>query len=325
MQMETRSAVDDVALNRSSPAKALRDSTPLVIGIVNNMPDAALAATERQFHDLLVDAAQDRAISLRLFSISELPRSEASRAHINTNYEDIGKLWTNRLDGLIVTGAEPRTPHLADEPYWPTLTKIIDWAEENTISTVWSCLAAHAAVLHTDGIRRRPFREKLSGVFDCAKVADHPLVSDSPSHWCVPHSRYNGLPEEELDARGYRVVSRAPEVGADLFIRQGNSLSIFLQGHPEYQPEALLLEYRRDIRRFIAGKRDRYPEMPRGYFEANLEAEFAELRQRIVSKRSSNPVLKFPEAEGRFAYSWRDHAVRLYSNWLSYLAEQKVS
>ena len=44
---------------------------------------------------------------------------------------------------------------LIDEPYWASLTQLIDWAEHNTHSSVWSCLAAHAAVLRIDGIRRR--------------------------------------------------------------------------------------------------------------------------------------------------------------------------
>ena len=65
-------------------------------------------------------------------------------------------MWDTRLDGLIVTGTEPKSKNLDDEPYWAALPQVIDWAREHTHSTIWSCLAAHAAVLHTDGIERRP-------------------------------------------------------------------------------------------------------------------------------------------------------------------------
>jgi hypothetical protein len=60
----------------------------------------------------------------------------------------------------IVTGAEPRAARLTDEPYWTALTQVMDWARENTISSVYSCLAVHAAVLHMDGVERH----KLLGV-----------------------------------------------------------------------------------------------------------------------------------------------------------------
>src|ERR1700693_3457270 len=147
-----------------------------VIGIVNNMPDAALLATEHQFCDLLTEASQNLLICVRFYSMPQLPRSEAGRACVK-RYDEIGELLaTDRLDGLIVTGTEVHAPLLQDEPYWPTLTKVVDWAEDHTVSTIWSCLAAHAAVLHLDGIERRPFREKLSGVFDCEKVADREIV-----------------------------------------------------------------------------------------------------------------------------------------------------
>ena len=47
------------------------------------------------------------------------------------------------------------------------MSKLVDWAKDHTASTIWSCLAAHAAVLHSDGIERRALEHKLFGVFDC--------------------------------------------------------------------------------------------------------------------------------------------------------------
>jgi homoserine O-succinyltransferase len=61
-----------------------------------------------------------------------------------------------------------------DEPYWAAFSQLVDWASHNTISTLWSCLAAHAAVLRLDRIERVPLREKCIGIFDCDKLADHP-------------------------------------------------------------------------------------------------------------------------------------------------------
>ena len=86
-------------------------------------------------------------------------------------------LLADRLDGLIVTGTEPRAPLLQEEPYWPTLTKVVDWAEEHTVSTIWSCLAAHAAVLHLDSVQRRPLRKKHQGYSSARRL---PTTRSSP-------------------------------------------------------------------------------------------------------------------------------------------------
>jgi hypothetical protein len=192
----------------------------IVIGLVNNMPDGALKTTERQFRELLASAAGDLPVRLRLFSLPEAVRGEASRAYITDHYEKFSTLWSSRLDGLIVTGTEPRTAVLADEPYWGSLTKLVDWAQEHTASTVWSCLAAHAAVYHLDGIGRQKFPEKLSGVFDCARAGAHRILAGAPDAWRIPHSRSNDLPAPALSAAGYQILSHRELAGADMFIKQ---------------------------------------------------------------------------------------------------------
>lgn len=298
---------------------------PVVIGLVNNMPDAALRATERQFSELLCAAARDRAVSLRFFFLADLPRGREARSHLRRQYAEIGELWGGHLDGLIVTGTEPHAAALSDEPYWPALAKLVDWAEDHTISTVWSCLAAHAAVLHSDGICRRRLNEKLFGVYDCVKAADHPILAGAPSQWRVPHARYNDLAEEALVASGYCILSRSDAAGADMFVKQRNSLFVFVQGHPEYDGGALLREYRRDVRRFLTGQRDDYPEMPRGYFDDDAAASLVALKARALRDRDTDVLRDFPVAcaEEKLACAWRPLAVQLYANWLSHIVEQK--
>ena len=300
------------------------DDDFIVIGLVNNMPDAALQTTERQFRKLLSAASRNLAICLRLFSLPELPRADAGRSYVSQNYEDISELWASKLDGLIVTGTEPRAPALTDEPYWPTLTKLVDWAEDHATSTIWSCLAAHAAVLHIDGIGRHPLGEKLSGVFDCIKATDHEFVVGAPSRWRVPHSRYNELPEEALVSKDYRILSRLSCTGVDMFVKQKRSLFLFVQGHPEYDPAALLREYRRDIRRFLVGERGGYPEMPCGYFDEEAADVLAAFRQQALANRGIDLHASFPViAEEKLTHTWIGPAVRIYANWFSYLVAQR--
>jgi homoserine O-succinyltransferase len=319
-------ALRDPALSprrpRLSPDRVDRDR--LVIGLVNNMPDAALYNTERQFRQLICAAAGKTSVCLRLFYFAEIPRSERGRAYLEQHYEEAGALWSDRLDGLIVTGTEPRAADLRDEPYWVGLARLVAWAEDRTVSTVWSCLAAHVAVLYDDGITRQPLPEKLSGVFECRKIAEHPMVRGTPPRWRVAHSRYNGLPEAALAAHGYRLLTRGKETGPDLFVRQRRSLFVYFQGHPEYEPDTLAREYRRDVGRFLAGESDVYPELPRGYFNQEATAALALLRQRALEERSLDLMAKYPAVAlvGSSGASSR-LAVAIYRRWLSCLAEGK--
>jgi homoserine O-succinyltransferase len=313
-------------IRTSSKKPGFQAGDPIVIGLVNNMPNAALESTERQFRELLSAASNDVPVRLRLFALPQVPRGEAGRSHIERHYEDVNELWSTRLDGLIVTGTEPRARALPDEPYWTILTRLIDWAEEHTTSTIWSCLAAHAVVLHRDGICRRRLAVKLSGVFEFNKVAEHEIVAGSATRWYIPHSRFHDLPEDALISRGYCILANSPEAGVDMFLRQGAGLSIFLQGHPEYDVVALLREYRRDIRRFLAGERDEYPEMPCDYLDEPTEAAFHNLRHQLVGNRTSGSAPNFLRpivSEVHPTHSWREPAMLFYSNWLSYLAEHR--
>jgi len=298
---------------------------PLTIGLINNMPDAALKSTERQFRELIADAAPGRAVAVRTFSFPALPRSERGRQYIRENHEDVAGLWDLDLDGLIVTGAEPRAERLEDEPYWPDLTRLVDWAAEHTNAVLFSCLAGHAAVHYLDGIERRPRPAKLSGVFACGRVADHPIVAGGATRWSTPHSRYNELPEEELVAHGYRILSRSPGAGADIFVKREKSLFVFLQGHPEYDANSLLLEYRRDVGRYLSGERDTYPDMPEEYFDTATTESLLWFRDEGLRRRDAElmPSFQMLLAEQAVSNSWRPAALRLFSNWLTHLDEER--
>ena len=115
-----------------------------------------------------------------------------------------------------------------------SLTRVVDWAGENTVSTI-SCLAAHAAVLHLDGIARRPLPKKLFGVFEEEIAEEHKLTAGL-SEVTAPHSRWNELRERDLAAKGYSVLTRSDEAGVGLFAKDNNSLFLFVQGHRNTRP-----------------------------------------------------------------------------------------
>jgi homoserine O-succinyltransferase len=302
------------------------DQSSLNIGLVNNMPDSAMEATERQFRTLLSEAAPEGiSIHLSLFAIPEVARSDKARACMGGRYSDINELWEKSLDGLIVTGAEPVARNLKDEPFWSSLKRLIEWAERNTSSSVWSCLAAQAAVLGMSGIERRPLGEKLFGVFECESLSDHPLTAGMPSSFRMPHSRWNDIPGEDLSACGYRILTQLTNGIVDAFVKEGTHLSVFFQGHPEYELASLLLEYKRDIRRYLAKERELYPAMPENYFDENAAASLSVLRARAHADRCQQTFLDFPASvqAATMKNRWRHEAIGFYRNWLGYLNEQR--
>ena len=144
-------------------------------------------------------------------------------------------------DALIVTGTEPRTRHLDAEPYWDTLVELITWAEGATVSTVLSCLAAHAALSIFDGIERQRLPNKCSGIFDNSVVHPHPLLAGLPRHVPVPHSRLNDVPTALVEASGYSTLLRGADAGWTVAgERRGNCLFVLCQGHLEYGTDTLL-------------------------------------------------------------------------------------
>jgi homoserine O-succinyltransferase len=295
----------------------------LEIALVNNMPDAALQATERQFASLLAEAARDAFdLSFRLYTLPGVARGELALAALKERYAPVGALKAHGADVLIVTGCEPHAPDLRDEPYWPELASLIDWARGATRSSLFSCLAAHAAVLHLDGLQRRRLPAKCSGVFVFERRADSPMTRGLGRAMRNPHSRYNAVPSETLAARGYQILSHSEEAGVDVFTREEESLLVFAQGHPEYEPDTLLREYRRDLGRFLRGEQA-LPQCPRGYFDPQTEQSFHALG---AAGRAAEMLASCDELARSFApvAPWRRQAVRLYRNWLTWVAAAKT-
>jgi len=303
------------------------------IGIVNNMPDAALQATERQFVTLLKsavlpDAAQAPAaeasgeaacdVRIHLFTLPGIPRGEEAHERIRSRYLDYTALAELRLDALIVTGALPVANVITGEQCWPQFTELVEWARANTASSIWSCFAAHAAVLHLDRIERRPLPRKLSGVYDIDAAGAHPLMAGLAPRYRVPHSRYNDLAERDLVAAGYDVLGRSDAVGVDMFVKEAGSRFLFLQGHPEYDGDTLMREFRRDVWRFAAGERAEPPAVPENYFAPAQAARVRELAERAGAERNADPLTDHLERHvGVLADAdWSSGAVRFFRNWI---------
>jgi homoserine O-succinyltransferase len=302
------------------PSQLSEPSRELIrIGLVNSMPESAFKATENQFLSLLESASEGFPIELSLYVLRGAAASSGD--HTANRYACVDELWGQSLDGLIVTGTEPMTASLKDEPYWESFTQLLEWARDNTRSTLWSCLAAHAAILHMDGIERRRNHAKHFGIFQCHRGPDDGLMNGVASRFHIPHSRWNGVDERQLEAHGYSVLSRTSDAEVDSFLKQENSLFVFFQGHPEYATDTLLREYRRDIGRFLRNDAKVYPQAPRGYFDRASEAALSSLREKAISLPSEQLLAGVAAVMEKIQIenTWQLPAVRIYRNWLEYL------
>jgi len=238
------------------PAGVLR------LALVNCMADAALAVTEQRFARLIQAAFPERRIELRCTTLPEIPRGEMAAARIARHYATRGELIASPPDAVIFSGAEPKTGDLRNEMFWPGLTDLFGWVKAHQIPSLFSCLAAHAAVLHFSGIERRRLARKCFGVFPQNLVQPHALLRGMPEQFAVPHSRWHELGRADLAAAGYEVLTGGPDTEVDMFTDPAHPHFVFLQGHPEYEDTALDAEYRRDLRRFIEGEADHAPFLP---------------------------------------------------------------
>jgi homoserine O-succinyltransferase/O-acetyltransferase len=301
----------------------------LHIGLVNNMADAAMGATERQFLTLLEAAAGDMRVHVTLYALPEVVRTAAGQRRVRSFYSGIEQLWEQPAeqgpDGLIVTGREPLTPDLRAEAYWPSFNRVLAWTREHARSAVWSCLAAHAAVLALDGIERVRGPHKRVGIFTCEQTAAHALLAGAPAELRIPHSRWNGVAADQLAENGYQVLTRTFDGDVDAFVKQDAALFVFFQGHPEYESETLMGEYRRDVKRYLKSESGAYPSLPSEYFDAQTERSLREIESRAQTSVRNQLLGEVSAvlAGARIQNTWRGAGALIYRNWLEHLGARK--
>jgi homoserine O-succinyltransferase len=297
-----------------------QDIRELHIGLLNMMPDAALEATERQFFRLIGESNPIAQFYVHPFTLDELPRGEAARAHIEKYYEPFSKLKAEGLDALIITGANVIGSELVSQPFWKPLIEVADWAHQHVTSTLCSCLATHAVLQFRYGQKRIAQPQKKWGVFPhwlCNKA--HPLVNDINTRFDVPHSRWNAITRKQFDDAGLRVLVESDEGCVHLATSPDGLRTIFFQGHPEYDTISLLKEYKREVMLFVSGQRDDYPPFPEKYFATFEKAVLNEYRHNLLEAlQAKQPLPEFPEKLiiERLDNTWHDTAGEVLGNWM---------
>lgn len=220
------------------------------------------------------------------------------------------------FDGLIVTGSEPRGHDIALEPVVPIIADLLDTSHKAHNSTLFSCQSAHAALYLLHGIKRSRLPDKKVGIYQYRPIGRKTLLSHGlPSLVPVPQSRWNTVPTAHLHNSSVKPILVSDDGEWHLAVGGDEIRHVFLQGHPEYLPDVLLREYRRDLQRFRDGRVRTPPNIPVNYLPPNS-------RRRIQSSAEpdeQDEAISFALQEfhdGTATAPWIESCDIFFANWL---------
>jgi homoserine O-succinyltransferase len=302
-------------------------SAHLTCAFINNMPDGAFDATERQFLGLLEEASVDREIDVGRYTMPGVPRAEVTATRIAEDYMELRGLYIDQPDLLIITGSNPIEINIQDEPYWSDLVEVLSWARGHVGTTLLSCLSAHAALVVFDGADRVRLNEKCAGVFSQHVMRDRQLTLGLEADILLPVSRWNSVPNDTLQNAGYDVIMQSDVTDWAAAVREEDGRRLVLvQGHPEYDPSSLLREYRRDAGRYVRGERSEEPSLPFHCVAPEDWEMLATFHQETVrDERDSElfEIFPFDELGARAPWAWRSQATRFFTNLVSSVSQDK--
>jgi len=283
-----RRALEDSRVVCITPEHAVRqDIRPLRIGILNVMPKA-----ESYEYSILLPLGrsiiQIEPVWIRL---QTHVYKTSDSAHIQSLYVTFDQaIATAPLDGLVVTGAPVEELPYSEVRYFDELCDILVTARQVCASTLGICWGGLVLAKMLD-IEKSNLEKKLFGVFPTNNIErHHPITGDTDDIFWCPQSRHAGvsdqlLEEAQLGGR-VRLLAYAKETGYTIFESADQRFLMHL-GHPEYEPERLLLEYARDRSK---GRNDVEP-------PENLDLD-------------------------RPANTWRSHRNEFFSQWIKFVYDR---
>lgn len=267
-----------------------QDIRPLKIAIVNLMP--AKVTTETQLLRLLGNTPLQ--IEISLVQMENHISKNTGIEHLEKFYINSSDVFSQKFDGMIITGAPVEQLEFEKVDYWEDLCKIMDYAKTNVFSTLYICWGAQAGLYHHFGIPKYSLDKKMFGIFENRRTAGpDPLLRGFDDFFPIPQSRHTTIHKKDiLKHPELTILAESDEVGVTI-VKTTDNRAIFMTGHLEYDSETLKSEYFRDISKGLEIN------IPKNYFP------------------DDNPS-KEPFS------SWRSTAHLFYSNWLNYYVYQET-
>lgn len=265
-----------------------QDIRPMEIAILNLMPNKI--ATEVQLLRMLSNTPLQ--INVELVRIHSNSSKHTPDDHLNSFYRLFSDIKHKQYDGLIITGAPLGQMDYNEVSYWQDICEVFTWAQENVVSTLFLCWAAHAGLFYHYGLERKLLEEKLSGVYahqPCQPLER--LTRGFDDEFFVPHSRYGAIEKSQYQQiSSLNILAESAQAGVYL-VASRDKRQVFVTGHPEYETQTLADEYFRDLQAGLT------PSLPINYFSNEQQPDNAINR-------------------------WRSHGTLLFSNWINYYVYQ---
>lgn len=265
-----------------------QDIRPLKVLILNLMPTKII--TETQLLRKLSNTPLQ--IQVELLQTASYVGHYTDVSHLQSFYTTFEQIRDNKYDGMIITGAPVENMEFEEVDYWPELCAIMEWSKTHVHSTFHVCWGAQAAFYYHYGIPKHAMDKKLFGVFPHrALKPNSPLFRGFDDVFYVPHSRHTeNRAEDILEIPALELLAVSEEAGV-FAVKSRDNRQFFITGHPEYDPDTLAREYRRDVDKGLP------VDVPRHYFPDD--------------DPTKEPVVQ-----------WRSAAQLLYTNWLNYYVYQ---
>lgn len=263
---------------------------PLQLLILNIMPTKIV--TETQLLRMLSNTPLQ--IEVDWIHMASHDSKNTSQKHLLAFYKTFDDIKENKYDGLIITGAPVERLRFEDVDYWPEMEKILEWSKTHVFSSFFICWASQAALHYFYGIEKYELKEKLTGVYFHHTNVDkmkRKILRGFDYQFYAPHSRYTTVAAKDIaKIDDLDILASSDEAGVYLIAEKDGS-RFFVTGHPEYDPDTLDKEYKRDLA--ISNQAT----MPKNYYKDD---------------NMHNGIL----------VKWRSHAYLLFSNWLNYYVYQ---
>ena len=254
------------------------------IGIVNLMPKKS--ETEAQIVKLLNNCDED--LNIHFIKINTYKSEHENYRYMQLNYEDFDEI-KQKLDGIIITGAPLEKIEFRDVSYIDELNAILDYIRKNKKYSLYICWGAQVALNHFYGVRKELKESKIFAVFRHKIIKRDDILKDVYNSFKSPHSRYTSLNRQDIENSNSLELLAITEENEE-HILKGNFNDYYILGHLEYDKDTLKKEYLRDLNKGLKIN------IPKYYFKNN-------------------------SIESDIDFSWREDAIKIYSNWIKIISK----
>ncbi len=116
-----------------------------------------------------------------------------------------------------------------------------------------------------------------------------------------------------------KILADSADSGVHLAVSPDQFRVVYFQGHPEYDRNSLLKEYKREVGRFVAGTRADYPPHLENYFSAEAVAmvdAYEAIVRDCVKREATVPPFPEEQIEPHLDNTWLDTGKSIVNNWL---------